>query len=137
MLGAMRSNKLFALARSVRLKGLLYALYRYFPRRRRLGHTPALWRWQLLIHTLANTGNLWQRFVTLYKSDQDLLFHTSKTLGNYQPIVSMYEGNPNTPLQHRAGEASQYARCNPVASSYIGRSPQQQSFSGHDLPHLL
>ena len=58
MLGAMRSNKLFALARSVRLKGLLYALYRYFPRRRRLGHTPALWRWQLLIHTLANTGNL-------------------------------------------------------------------------------
>ncbi|KAL0040483.1 hypothetical protein WJX77_008439 [Trebouxia sp. C0004] len=56
---------------------------------------------------------LWQRFVTTYREDQDLLVKefAEKNKGyNFRPIVSNYQGNPQAVITHPKGEAQQYAR---------------------------
>ncbi|KAA6420293.1 MAG: structural maintenance of chromosomes 5 [Trebouxia sp. A1-2] len=57
--------------------------------------------------------SLWQRFVTTFREDQDLLVKefADKTKGyNFRPIVSNYQGNPQAVITHPKGEAQQYAR---------------------------
>jgi hypothetical protein len=56
---------------------------------------------------------LWQRFVTTFREDQDLLVKefADKNKGyNFRPIVSNYQGNPQAVITHPKGEAQQYAR---------------------------
>lgn len=56
---------------------------------------------------------LWQRFVTTFREDQDLLVKefADKNKGyNFRPIVSNYQGNPQTVITHPKGEPQQYAR---------------------------
>ena len=57
--------------------------------------------------------SLWQRFVTTFREDQDLLVSefadASKGYG-FRPIVSNYQGNPQAVITHPKGDAQQYAR---------------------------
>jgi hypothetical protein len=63
--------------------------------------------------SFADAVTLWQRFVTTFREDQDLLVKefADRSKGyNFRPIVSNYQGNPQAVITHPKGEAQQYAR---------------------------
>ncbi|KAL4440548.1 hypothetical protein ABPG75_003549 [Micractinium tetrahymenae] len=51
----------------------------------------------------------WNRFVTHFNEDQDLLNAEFKALG-FQPAISNFTGNPDAPISHPRGEAGSFAR---------------------------
>lgn len=53
-------------------------------------------------------GNMWTRFVTVFREDQDELSREAHKRG-IKIITSNYSASPNAPLQHPDGLASQYA----------------------------
>lgn len=69
--------------------------------------------------------DLWARFVTEFPEDQDQLYSaaanaTTNFRGqSFKPIVSCYSGNPNVPINHPHGDASQFTErsANPRPSS--------------------
>ena len=68
-------------------------------------------------HHGCDAVNVWQRFVTVFREDQDLIsnyFANQPSSGQrkpFRPIVSNYTGNPQTVITHPRGEAQQYERC--------------------------
>lgn len=62
----------------------------------------------LIISYCMLAGNMWSRFVTVYREDQDAL-HAEAKRQNVKIITSNYSASPSAPLQHPDGPASQYA----------------------------
>lgn len=53
---------------------------------------------------------VWQRFITVHREDQDLLLNEFGKQSSSRSIVSNYQGNPQTVITHPKGEAERYAR---------------------------
>lgn len=55
-------------------------------------------------------GDLWSRFVTEFREDQDLLAKESQQRFNFRPIITNYAGNTQETIKHRLGESSTFAQ---------------------------
>lgn len=74
---------------------------------------------QILIVTMfLGADNVWSYFVTVHKEDQILLLQELRRIGCKSP-VTFFGGNPEAPITHPSGEASQYAR-------YVSWVPSEQ-----------
>lgn len=56
-------------------------------------------------------SNIWLAyFVVMHQEDQDLLRQEVFNAVKYRPNVAVYHGDPDSPLQHKLGTSSDYAR---------------------------